>query len=158
MPALKKISPVVSSCPINLCLPQLGQLKKAAKFLISSLLFLMCLQCVEVCEQWRQQKISDMEQFVSVTLRKGKESDFWALPGFFFCPWMNFFQAGFLLFEMIQIYSVDGVYAGKLGLLPSTAWNQYQCRRWTHEEVLGVRVRVQWLELLELVSVLLGEL
>lgn len=76
MPALKKISPVVSSCPINLCLPQLGQLKKAAKFLISSLLFLLCLQRVEVCEQRRQQKTSDMEQFVSVSLRKGKESDF----------------------------------------------------------------------------------
>lgn len=65
----------MSSCPINLCLPQLRN-KEAAKFLISSLLFLMCLQCVEVSELRRQQKISDMEQFVSVTLRKEKGSEF----------------------------------------------------------------------------------
>lgn len=63
---------MLSSCPIYLCLPRLGQLKKAAKFLISSLLFLMCLQCVEVSELRKQQKISDMKQFVSVTIRKEK--------------------------------------------------------------------------------------
>lgn len=62
--ALKKISPVLSFCPINLCLLQLGQLKKTAKFLIGLLLFLMYLQCVEVSELRRQQNISDVEQFV----------------------------------------------------------------------------------------------
>lgn len=62
--ALKKISPVLSFCPINLCLPQLGQLKQTARFLIGLLLFLMYLQCVEVSELRRQQNISDVEQFV----------------------------------------------------------------------------------------------
>lgn len=138
MLAFKNKSPVVSSCPINLCLPQLGQLMKAAKFLISSLLSLMCLQCVEVSELRKQQKIALIcliwSNFFLSPLQKKRDLNFEPCLDLFFCPWMNFFQAGFFLFEMIQIYSVDGVYVGKLGLLPSTAWDQYQCTRWTHEE------------------------